>query len=251
MRSTGISLSAGGSITFGDSTTQTTAGLTDAPSDGSTYGRQNGAWVDAGGGGATPGEYANAYSIEENGQTVIGTGNVITVSDLAPDAGSSWIWLAELTMTGANGSEATIFNGTYESLFIPGCNQAIPAQGVSKVIYSPSFAIIEDSMFDKVLLGSSVTGPSQGALLRHADNIIGTGVFATNSAEVMCNNYTEIHAGQPDGSGLFITYTTFPYNGENITSGGPYPAPEGEEGPRHYYVSAGGNGGYTVETTYD
>ena len=254
MRSTGISLSAGGSITFGDSTVQTTAGLTDAPSDSQTYGRNNGAWVVAGGGGgATPGEYANAYSIEENGQTVTGTGNVITVYDLAPDAGSSWIWLAELTMTGANGSEATIFNGTYESLFIPGCNQAIPAQGVSKVIYSPSFAIIEDFMFDKVLLGSSVTGPSQGALLRHTENIIYTGVYATNSAEVRGLTYMDIYAGQNDiGIGLFNTYTTFPPALTDITYGGPYPAPEGSEGePRHYTVYSDGGSGYTVEINND
>jgi hypothetical protein len=38
-------------LTFPDATTQTTAGLTDAPSDGSTYGRNNGSWVIAGGGG--------------------------------------------------------------------------------------------------------------------------------------------------------------------------------------------------------
>ena len=42
-------------IMFGDGTTQTTAataGIPDAPSDGSTYGRNNGAWAVAGGGGA-------------------------------------------------------------------------------------------------------------------------------------------------------------------------------------------------------
>ena len=42
-------------IKFGDGTTQTTAataGIPDAPSDGSTYGRNNGAWAVAGGGGA-------------------------------------------------------------------------------------------------------------------------------------------------------------------------------------------------------
>jgi hypothetical protein len=38
-------------LTFPDATVQTTAGLTDAPSDGSTYGRNNGAWAVAGGGG--------------------------------------------------------------------------------------------------------------------------------------------------------------------------------------------------------
>jgi len=50
----GFVLPSGGTITFGDATTQNTAGyplsgnpsgfLTDAPSDGSTYGRNNGAW---------------------------------------------------------------------------------------------------------------------------------------------------------------------------------------------------------------
>ncbi len=43
----------GSSITFADSTVQTTAatgGIPDAPSDGNTYGRNNGAWVIAGGG---------------------------------------------------------------------------------------------------------------------------------------------------------------------------------------------------------
>ena len=42
-------------IKFGDGTTQTTAataGIPDAPSDGSTYGRNNGAWAVAGGGGS-------------------------------------------------------------------------------------------------------------------------------------------------------------------------------------------------------
>lgn len=33
------------SITFSDSTTQTTAGIPEAPSDGNIYGRQNGTWV--------------------------------------------------------------------------------------------------------------------------------------------------------------------------------------------------------------
>jgi len=46
-----VTLSSGGVLTFGDSTTQSSAGLTDAPSDGTTYGRNNGSWVVAGGGG--------------------------------------------------------------------------------------------------------------------------------------------------------------------------------------------------------
>jgi hypothetical protein len=44
MRSTGITLSTSGAITFGDSTTQTTAGIGDAPSDGLPYVRKDGAW---------------------------------------------------------------------------------------------------------------------------------------------------------------------------------------------------------------
>jgi len=40
-----------GGIIFPDLTVQNTAGIPDAPSDGSTYGRNNGAWVVAGGGG--------------------------------------------------------------------------------------------------------------------------------------------------------------------------------------------------------
>jgi hypothetical protein len=50
MRSTGITLSTAGAITFGDATTQTTAGLVDAPSDGSVYGRKDGAWESVAGG---------------------------------------------------------------------------------------------------------------------------------------------------------------------------------------------------------
>ncbi len=42
--STGVTISHTG-ITFPDSTTQTTAGIADAPSDGSNYGRLNGAWA--------------------------------------------------------------------------------------------------------------------------------------------------------------------------------------------------------------
>jgi hypothetical protein len=42
--STGVTISHTG-ITFPDSTTQTTAGIADAPSDGSNYGRVNGAWA--------------------------------------------------------------------------------------------------------------------------------------------------------------------------------------------------------------
>jgi hypothetical protein len=45
----GLSVNGTG-ITFADATIQTTAGIGDAPSDGSTYGRNNGAWVISGGG---------------------------------------------------------------------------------------------------------------------------------------------------------------------------------------------------------
>jgi hypothetical protein len=252
MRSTGISLSAGGSITFGDATTQTTAGLTDAPSDGSTYGRQDGAWVVAGGGGGSPGLFGSAISVTTtNGQVIAGTGNVITVYDLAPDAGSSWVWLAELSMSGANGSEATIFNKTGYSLYIPGCNNAIANDGVAKVIYSPSFASIGSFYFDKVVLGSSIGGPYQGELLRHNENIINTGVFATDSNEVKGNNYYDVRAGQPPwppGS-LFATYTTYPDEGQDITYGGPYPAPPVDEVDKWYHVSADGSGGYNIDTS--
>jgi len=45
MRSTGVSLSTGGSITFGDSTIQTTAGIPEAPIDGNHYVRKDGVWI--------------------------------------------------------------------------------------------------------------------------------------------------------------------------------------------------------------
>ena len=45
IHSTGVSLSTGGSITFGDSTTQSTAGIPEAPIDGTMYGRVLGAWI--------------------------------------------------------------------------------------------------------------------------------------------------------------------------------------------------------------
>ena len=96
MRSTGISLSANGAITFGDSTTQTTSAtnlgyitqgtadllyypissnpsgfIADATSDGQTYGRNNGAWTVVGGGSAAWGSITGTLSSQTDLQSAL------------------------------------------------------------------------------------------------------------------------------------------------------------------------------------
>ena len=96
MRSTGISLSANGAITFGDSTTQTTSAtnlgyitqgtadtlyypissnpsgfIADATSDGQTYGRNNGAWTVVGGGSPAWGSITGTLSSQTDLQSAL------------------------------------------------------------------------------------------------------------------------------------------------------------------------------------
>lgn len=80
-----IKLDAGG-IKFNDGTTQTTAPIADAPSDGTVYGRQNGSWV-------------NAETDQVNVQTFGGPSSSGTFTWTKP-VGAKWV---EVLMIGAGG----------------------------------------------------------------------------------------------------------------------------------------------------
>lgn len=104
-----IQLPVGGTITFGDSTTQTTAGISDAPSDGTTYGRKDGAWEAVGGGGSDPKKaIANlaAGCFYYNGPYVFFNGGIATAVQVSSKfTGSSQYRLGYGTI----GSSLTIF----------------------------------------------------------------------------------------------------------------------------------------------
>ena len=103
----------GGGLTFPDSTTQTTAGIPDAPSDGDEYVRLDGAWAIAtggGGGGLSISDLSNAATSTLNvGVPTSGQALTYDGTDLiwATVGGGSCLPLAGGTMTGA-----IVFDGT-------------------------------------------------------------------------------------------------------------------------------------------
>lgn len=113
----GLSVTGTG-ITFADSTVQTTAGIGDAPSDSQTYGRNNGAWVVAGGGG---GSGTLTYSSPYIYDTV--TASNINSLDLSSGtltcgqviAGNGTVDSSGLTLTASSGAVITFADGTTQS----------------------------------------------------------------------------------------------------------------------------------------
>lgn len=107
-------------ITFADSTTQTTAGIGDAPSDSQTYGRNNGAWtVVSGGGGGGSGTltYSSPYIYDT------ATASNINVLDLTSGSlnastvtgGNSQMDATGLVLTPSSGAVITFTDGTTQS----------------------------------------------------------------------------------------------------------------------------------------
>jgi hypothetical protein len=117
MRSTGITLSAGGSLTFGDATTQTTAGIGDAPSDGSTYGRKDGAW-EAVAGGTVAADQITAGVVTANPSTGPATNYESLYYYLVSGTTPSLLWSTgvsarQITNGYASGISATPTDGQY------------------------------------------------------------------------------------------------------------------------------------------
>jgi len=113
----GLSVTGTG-ITFADSTVQTTAGIGDAPSDSQTYGRNNGAWVVAGGGGGSGTlTYSSPYIYDT------ATASYINSLDLSSGtltcgqviAGNGMVDSTGLTLTASSGAVITFADATTQS----------------------------------------------------------------------------------------------------------------------------------------
>jgi hypothetical protein len=118
-------------LTFPDSTTQTTAALADAPSDGSTYGRLNGAWS-AVAGGTLAADQLTAGVVAANP-----TAGPTTAGDVLQYDGTDLIWAA-----GGGGGGLTIStlsNGATSTLdaTAPTSGQALSYNGADLIWATP------------------------------------------------------------------------------------------------------------------
>jgi hypothetical protein len=117
--STGVSAMAvaGTGITFSDSTTQTTAGIADAPSDGSTYGRNNGAWSVVSGGGSGTLTYSSPYIYDNAGAVNIDNLNLGsgTLTASIVDATSAKLDSTGLVLVPSSGAVITFPDTTTQS----------------------------------------------------------------------------------------------------------------------------------------
>jgi len=110
----------GSSITFADSTVQTTAavaGVPEAPIDGTTYGRLNGTWTAVGGGGSGTLTYSSPYIYDTATSSNIATINLgsgtLTASTI--NAANATLNGSGLTLTASSGANITFANGTTQA----------------------------------------------------------------------------------------------------------------------------------------
>jgi hypothetical protein len=133
-------------LTFPDASVQTTAGLTDAPSDSETYGRNNGAWVVAGGGGGTWGSITGTLSSQTDLQGALDAkydasnpAGFITFGDLTGFATESWVTGQGYITSGYLpniqtdiGFDTSIGTPQTQRLFLDGVCELTPGSGITR-----------------------------------------------------------------------------------------------------------------------
>jgi hypothetical protein len=132
----------GSSITFADATVQTTAatgGIPDAPSDGNTYGRNNGAWVIAGGGsGSGTLTYSSGQLYDTstaNFVSDLNLSNALT-ADVVTGGNNATLNSSGLTLAASSGAVITFADATTQSTAAVG----IPSGGTTGQVLAKNSA---------------------------------------------------------------------------------------------------------------
>jgi len=188
-------------LTFPDSTVQTTAGLTDAPSDGSQYARQDGAWsVVTGGGGSF------------NGGTITNPLTVLAAGTSSVEVNAAGIIASDLTSGGSIGgtfdySGFSLFASTNSFNIYPSYAETQDSSnGYYAVIY-PNGVQAGDASVQTIISSVGVTFPDNSVQTTAAVSgfVPGSGDLDLDGYSITDGNFNA-PAGQVNAQNVTLTY---------------------------------------------